>query len=54
MIARKITGMMTAWAWFTAWAIDSSQRVRWGWIAGSPGAGGVTGLAAPASDIGGA
>ena len=27
--------MMTAWAWFTAWAMDRSQRVRFGRMTGS-------------------
>jgi hypothetical protein len=35
--ARKIRGRTTAWAWLTAWAIASSQRVRSGRISSSAG-----------------
>ena len=45
MTARKIIGRITAWAWFTAWAIDRSHRVRCGWISGGGAAPGLSGTA---------
>ena len=32
MIARKISGSATAWAWLIAWATDSRPSDRIGWI----------------------